>query len=216
MGKNKKNYIPTFGEELANVTTHGSMAALALCALPATAIYAYVHGGIVAGVGVSIFMVSIFLMFLCSTLYHAMAQETRHKQIFKILDHIFIYVAIAGTYTPIAISVIGGWQGTVILILQWSMVVFGIFYKSLSRRSIPKISLTIYLVMGWTLVLFLPMILAKAGVPLLLLILGGGVFYSVGAVFYAMKGFKFHHMVWHLMINLGALAHLIGIVFFIY
>lgn len=213
--KRNKNYIPTFGEELANATTHGPMAALALLALPFTAIWAYVRGGELAAAGVSIFVISIFLMFLSSMLYHSMAQETRHKQIFQMLDHIFIYVAIAGSYTPIALCIIGGWQGILILVVQWSMVLFGIFYKSLSSRSLPKISLTIYLVMGWTMILFFPMMLARSSIALMLLIIIGGVFYSVGALFYAMKGFKYHHMVWHLMINLGAAAHFIGIVFFL-
>lgn len=105
----------------------------------------------------SIFVISIFLMFLASTLYHSMNPASKHKAVFHILDHIFIYVAIAGSYTPIALSVIGGWQGIFITILQWAMVLFGIFYKSLSRNSIPAISLTIYLVMGWTIVFFLPL-----------------------------------------------------------
>ena len=214
--KKSKDYISTFGEELANATTHGPMAFLALLALPFSAIWAYLQGGVLAAVGVSIFVISLFLMFLVSMLYHSMTQETHHKQIFHMLDHIFIYVAIAGSYTPIAISVIGGWQGIVILALQWGMVIFGIFYKSLSRHSIPKVSLSIYLVMGWTIVVFFPMMLAKANTALLLLIISGGIFYSVGSVFYAMKGFKYHHMVWHLMINLGAAAHFVGIVFFLY
>lgn len=213
--KKIKLYIPTFGEEIANATTHGPMACLALLALPFSAVWAYLKGGVPAAVGVSAFVISIFLMFLVSMLYHSMTQESRHKQIFHILDHIFIYVAIAGSYTPIAISVIGGWQGIVILTLQWGMVIFGVFYKTLSRRSIPKVSLSIYLVMGWTIVVFFPMMLAKANTALLVLIIAGGVFYSIGSVFYAMKGFKYHHMVWHLMINLGAAAHFVGIVFFL-
>lgn len=110
--KKKKVYIPTFGEELANATTHGPMAGLALLALPFAAIRAYLQGGELAAAGVSIFVISIFLMFLCSMLYHSMTQETRHKQIFQMLDHIFIYVAIAGSYTPIALSVIGGCHST--------------------------------------------------------------------------------------------------------
>ena len=214
--KRNKIYIPTFGEELANATTHGPMAALALLALPFSSVWAYVRGGVVASTGVSIFVISLFLMFLCSMLYHVMTKDTRHKEILHVLDHIFIYVAIAGSYTPIALSVIGGWQGTLILVLQWCMVIFGIFYKSLSRHSIPKVSLTIYLVMGWTMILFFPMILAKANPALLLLIIAGGIFYSLGSVFYAMKSFKYHHMVWHLMINMGASAHFVGIVFYLY
>ncbi len=149
-------YVPTTGEEIANTVSHGVMSFLTLLALPFAAVWAYVHeaGGVLASVSVSVFVVSIFLMFLASTLYHSMNPHSRHKEVFHILDHIFIYVAIAGSYTPIALSVIGGWQGIVITAVQWAMVLFGIFYKSLSRKSIPAISLTIYLVMGWTILFF--------------------------------------------------------------
>ena len=194
------------------------MALVSLAALPFAAVWAYVHDaqGVLATVSVSVFVISIFLMFLASTLYHSMDPSSRHKEVFHILDHIFIYVAIAGSYTPIALSVIGGWQGVVIAVVQWAMVLFGIFYKSLSRRSIPAVSLTIYLVMGWTILFFLPLFIRRASVPLLWLIAAGGVLYTVGAWFYARKGFRYHHLVWHLLINLAVACHFVGIVFFLY
>lgn len=210
-----KPYIYSLGEEIANATTHGPMAALTLFLLPYAAAHAFIKGGVLDSIGVSIFVISVFLMLLASTLYHVMAQGTRHKTIFKILDHIFIYVAIAGTYTPIALSIIGGWQGILITVVQWGMVLFGILYKSISRQSIPKVNVTIYLVMGWTIIFFMPILLAKAPPPLLIFITLGGIMYSVGAYFYAKKGFKYHHMVWHFFVNIGALSHLIGIVFFL-
>ena len=177
MANKKDVYIPTVGEEIANTVTHGVMSLVALVALPFAAVWAYVHdpNPVTASVSVSIFVISIFLMFLASTLYHSMNPASKHKAVFHILDHIFIYVAIAGSYTPIALSVIGGWQGIFITILQWAMVLFGIFYKSLSRNSIPAISLTIYLVMGWTIVFFLPLFVRQASTALLVLIAGGGV-----------------------------------------
>ncbi len=214
----KKSYIPTFGEEVANTVTHGVMTCLTLLTLPFASVWAYTHGAahpILSSFGVSVFMLSIFLMFLGSTLYHSMSPDSRHKEIFHILDHIFIYVAIAGSYTPIALSVIGGWQGWLIVILQWLMVLFGIFYKSLSRRSIPAVSLTIYLIMGWTVLFFFPLFLRNASLPLLVLIAVGGLFYTLGAWFYARKGFRYHHMVWHLLINLAVGCHFTAIVFFL-
>ena len=213
----KKIYIPTFGEEVGNAVSHGVMSILMLLALPFAAVWSYTHnnGDALMCFGVSIFCVSIFMMFLISTLYHSMLHDTRHKEIFHILDHIFIYVAIAGSYTPIALTVIGGWQGILIVALQWTMVLFGVFYKSLSKRSIPAISLTIYLIMGWTVVFFFPLFLRNSSLPLLVLIAAGGVFYTIGAWFYAKKGFKYHHLVWHLMINIAALCHFAAIVFFL-
>ncbi len=210
-----KLYIPTFNEEVANSLSHGVMAILALVALPFAAVWSYIEGGVISRVAVSIYVVSIFMMLLISTLYHSMAFESRHKEIFHILDHIFIYVAIAGSYTPVALAVIGGWQGWLIVALQWAMVLFGVLYKSLSRRSVPAISLTIYLVMGWTVVIFFPLFIRNATTPLLWLIALGGVFYTLGAWFYARKGFLYHHLVWHLLIDLAVVSHFIAIVFYL-
>lgn len=218
MSRKKLPYIPTLGEEIANTLSHGMMACATLAALPFAAVWAYAHDTepVLAAVSVSVFVISIFLMFLASTLYHSMNPQSRHKEVFHILDHIFIYVAIAGSYTPIALSVIGGWQGIVIAVVQWAMVLFGIFYKSLSRRSIPAVSLTIYLVMGWTIVFFLPLFIRHASTALFWLIVLGGVLYTGGAWVYARKGFRYHHLVWHLLINLAVAAHFTGIVFFLY
>lgn len=217
MTRKKEIYVPTVGEEVANAVSHGVMSFLALAALPFAAVWAYVHDpdGVLAAASVSVFVISIFLMFLASTLYHSMNPQSKHKDVFHILDHIFIYVAIAGSYTPIALVVIGGWQGVFIAVFQWAAVLFGIFYKSLSRKSIPAVSLTIYLVMGWTIVFFLPLFVRRASTPLLVLIALGGLLYTLGAWFYARKGFRYHHMVWHLLINLAVAAHFVGIVFYL-
>ncbi len=211
----KKKYTYTFGEELANVTSHGVMAALCLFGMPFAIIWVYSRGDLQDAIGVSIFMISIFLMFLASTLYHSMAIDTKHKTIFKIFDHIFIYVAIAGSYTPIALAVIGGWQGIVITCIQWAMVTAGILQKTLSKKTDPKSSVAIYLIMGWTLIAFLPLFLKKASPELFIMMLLGGLFYSAGAFIYSKKSFKYYHMVWHLFVNLGAAAHFVGIVFFL-
>lgn len=212
----KKHISLTFGEEVANSISHGVASLLVLFALPSVSIVAYTKGTVTDVIGVTTFCISIFLMFMMSTLYHAMEPQTKHKDIMHILDHIFIYVAIAGTYTPIALSVIGGWQAVVILSVQWAMVLFGILYKSISRHSMPKVSLFIYLVMGWTLIIFMPLFIKKANPLLFWLILGGGLLYSAGAVVYAKKNFKYFHMVWHIFVFLGALTHFIGICFFMY
>lgn len=212
-----RTYIPTFGEEVGNSVSHGVMSLVVLVATPFAAIWSFYRSGgsLVAASSVSVFCVSIFLMFLISTLYHAMSPDSRHKEVFHILDHIFIYVAIAGSYTPVALVIIGGWQGLAICILQWAMVVAGIFYKSLCTRSIPAVSLTIYLVMGWTVVFFFPIFLRHASLPFVSLIAACGVCYTVGAVFYAMKGFRYHHLVWHLLIDVAAACHFAAIVFYL-
>jgi hemolysin III len=211
---NRKTYHMSFGEEVANAISHGVMAIAALCFIPVAAVVAYARGTVFDAVAISVFSISLFLMFLGSCLYHAMEPESKHKGVFHILDHIFIYVAIAGSYTPIALSVLKGWQGWVVFGVQWTMVLFGILHNSLLNRKVPKTGLAIYLIMGWTVVLFFPLFLAKARLGLQLLLLAGGISYTVGAIFYAMKRFCYHHMVWHLFVNIGAACHAVGIVFF--
>ena len=205
----------TFGEEIGNAVSHGVMAFSVLCGLAPTAIHAYMQQGTLAAFGVTVFMCSIFLMFLSSTLYHSMAVDTRQRQVMQILDHIFIYVAIAGTYTPVALSVVGGWQGIAIVSFQWIVVIFGILYKSLAKRKTPKISLTLYIVMGWSVVFVAPLVIRNASLELQLLLLGGGVFYSGGTYFFAKKGRKYYHTIWHLFVNLGAICHFLGVLLFL-
>jgi hemolysin III len=205
----------TFGEEVGNAISHGTMALITLGGIAPVAIHNYLKSGSLAAVSTSIFMCSIFLMFLFSALYHSMAAETQHKQVLQILDHIFIYVAIAGTYTPIALSVIGGAAGIIVASLQWIMVLFGILYKSIAKRKIPKISLTIYLVMGWSILFVLPLFIRNASLGMQLLLLGGGIFYSAGTYFYAKKEKKFFHMIWHFFVSLGAFCHFMGVLLFL-
>jgi len=210
-----KNRRFSFGEEIGNAVSHGAMALIALGGIAPTAIHAYLKYGALGAVSSSIFMCSLFLMFLSSALYHSMTFDTPQKQVMQILDHIFIYVAIAGSYTPIALMVIGGWQGITVASLQWAMVLFGVLYKSVARRKIPKVSLTIYLVMGWSIVFVAPLFIRNASMGMQLLLLGGGIFYSGGTYFYAKKDKRFFHMVWHFLVNLGAVCHFLGVLLFL-
>lgn len=214
--KSMQNLIKlSFGEEVGNSITHGVMSLLLLFFLPYGAILSYEKGGVLLAAGTSIFIISIFLMFLTSCLYHAMAYDTPHKYVFRILDHIFIYFAIAGSYTPIALYAIGGWRGWVILIVQWSMVLFGILYKSIAQKSIPKLSVLIYLSMGWAALFFIPQLIQNTSLLFMGLIVLGGVLYSVGSWFYMQKTRPYFHLIWHIFINLAALTHFIAIVFYL-
>lgn len=204
----------SLGEEIGNAVTHGVMAFLLLGVYPFIAVLAYQKGGWLQMSAVSLFIVSLFLMFLLSTLYHAMAYDTKHKVVFRILDHIGIYFAIAGSYTPVALVIVGGLWGNVIMIIQWSMVLIGILYKSIARQSIPSLSVAIYLVMGWIAILFMPVIFTHAQ-PMFLGLIGlGGLLYTGGVFFYGSK-FPYAHFVWHLFINFAAIAHFIAIVVFL-
>lgn len=208
----KNNVRLSFSEEVWNSVSHGVMAGLLLVLYPYAAITGYLKGGTLLAVGISVFIISLFLMFLGSTLYHAMDYDTKHKYVFRILDHVFIFVAIAGSFTPIALYAIGGTLGYSIVILQWTAAIIGILYKSLAQTSVPKITVTIFLLMGWSAVLLLPSLIRNTSPLFLSLILLGGVFYSVGTYFYVQKDKPFFHTIWHIFINLAAISHFIAIV----
>ena len=144
-----------------------------------------------------------------------MANDSSHKYILRIIDHSMIYVAIAGTYTPVCMIVVGGWIGWSVMLLLWGLTIWGILYKSIAKHVNHKLSLIIYLVMGWIGLLFIPVIVTRTSIPFILFILFGGIAYTVGAWFYAQKDRPYFHMIWHLFIVLASAFHFIAIVYFI-
>lgn len=188
----------TFGEELANAISHGVMFLLLLGLSPWVAVHTYLKGGVTLAFGASVFIVALSLMFLSSTLYHSMAYDSPHKRVFRILDHSSIFIAIAGSYTPVLLMALEKWQSWLMVGLQWFLVIGGILYKVLGKNRIPKLSLIIYLVMGWQAVFFLPQIIRATNVVFLSLIVAGGLMYTVGAYFYSKKNMPYHHLIWHL------------------
>ncbi|MCE5089967.1 hemolysin III family protein [Staphylococcus devriesei] len=210
-----KDMIPlSFGEEIGNATSHGVAALLTLFILPYAAVHSYIDKGTLSSISVSIYIISIFMMFISSTVYHSMNNNTTHKYILRIIDHSMIYVAIAGTYTPVMLTVVGGWIGWIVFILLWGTTIWGVLYKSLSVKVNQKLSLIVYLVMGWVGIIFLPIIFMRTSWLFLLFIVLGGLAYTIGAWFYAQKNRPYFHMIWHIFIVLASLLHLIGILYF--
>lgn len=203
----------SFGEEVANSVTHAIGSALMLVLLPISAIYSYQSHGVLSAVGVSIFIISLFLMFLSSTIYHAMSYNSPQKYVLRIIDHSMIYIAIAGSYTPVALSLVGGWLGYLIIILQWGITIFGILYKIFATSINERFSLVLYLFMGWLVIFIFPTIIAKTGPAFWLLMLAGGLSYTIGAIFYAKKR-PYFHMIWHLFILLASALQYIAIVYY--
>ncbi|MFC3927767.1 PAQR family membrane homeostasis protein TrhA [Streptococcus caprae] len=203
----------TFGEEVANAITHGVGALAMLVLLPISAIYSYQTYGIRSAVGISIFVISLFLMFLSSAIYHSMSYDSPQKYILRIIDHSMIYIAIAGSYTPVALSLVGGWLGYAIIILQWGTTLYGILYKIFAKTINEKFSLFLYLLMGWLVIFILPAIISKTTPLFWALMLAGGLAYSIGAVFYARKR-PYDHMIWHLFILLASILHYLAICYF--
>lgn len=203
----------TFGEETANAISHGVMWILLLGALPYYAIRSYTIGGPKYALGTSIFIICLFLMFLGSSLYHIAPYDTTYKYVFRKLDHIMILLAIAGTYTPVCMILLDNTIGYVLLIIEWVMALAGILLKAISNKAHMKLSMTIYMVMGWLAVIMLPTLLQKASLAFFGMILLGGVMYSIGAIFYSHPEKKYFHFIWHLFIVFASICHMIAILY---
>ncbi len=156
--------------------------------------------------GILFFIVGMFLMFLSSTIYH-WVWPGRVKKILRKCDHISIYVMIACSYTPICIAVIGGWLGWTVFGLLWAMVIAGAVYKIVAMGKYPRLSLALYLIMGWSVVLVAQPVIERLSAIALLMLLLEGVFYTGGTYFFAYDSRRHYHAIWHVFVLLGAMAH---------
>ncbi|MFC4770644.1 PAQR family membrane homeostasis protein TrhA [Enterococcus hermanniensis] len=160
-----------------------------------------------------IYGVSLLMLFLASTLYHSLI-FTKANKVFQVFDHCSIYLLIAGTYTPYCLLYIQGAFGIVLLSVIWLSAIAGIIYKCLTltkQTSVSNISTILYNIMGWGVAIALPVLYQSVGLKSLLLLLFGGIAYSVGSLFYSMKDRRFMHVVWHLFVMLGALLMFLSI-----
>ena len=205
-------------EEVLHAVTHGVGAALAVVA--AAFLFLKANGqGSVAVVAVSVYAASMMLMFSSSTLYHA-AYNSRHQPFFKMLDHSSIYFKIAGSYTPFALISLPASTGLWVVVGAWGAALAGTMFKLVAylRRSGGRykgVSLALYLIMGWAGVLMISPLaatLAEAGVNW---VIAGGLFYTVGAVFYAVKSVAYFHAVWHVFVMAGSACHFVAIYFYV-
>lgn len=200
----------TFAEELGNSITHGTGLLLSIAALVLLIRHAVHHGTVLAIVSLAVYGTSLVFMYTTSFLYHTV-RNPAGKRILHKLDHIAIYVLIAGTYTPIAVLFLPEATGQPVLIAIWSMAVIGIVFKTFFMGRFRVLSVIFYLAMGWLAILaFLP-VFDTLPTDFFHWILIGGVFYSAGVLFFAWKEMPFHHSIWHLFVIGGSAAHFIAI-----
>lgn len=162
----------------------------------------------------SVYGATLIMLFLASTIYHGM-YASRHREVFKLLDHCAIYLLIAGSYTPfllVSMRTSTGWWlfGTV-----WALATAGILKKLWFRHRFPKIALASYLAMGWLIVVAAPQMAAAIGANGMAWLLAGGLCYSVGAIFYALDKLPFNHTVWHLFVLGGGVCHFLSVVWYV-
>ncbi|GAC13327.1 PAQR family membrane homeostasis protein TrhA [Aliiglaciecola lipolytica] len=208
---NTSNQAYSFKEEVMNVVSHGIGLIFAIVGL----VYLIIRSDTAVSITSSaIYGASLTIMFLSSTIYHWVTGN-QAKQWFKLLDHSAIYLLIAGTYTPFLAVSIGGWIGWTSISVIWSIAIFGVVFKCFVRHRFPKVSVITYLVMGWlAVILIYPLYQSVAGQGLLLL-LAGGLFFSIGVIFYVKKHLAFTHAIWHLFVIAGCACHYFAIYYFV-
>ncbi len=194
-----------YGERF-NSITHLVGAALALAGLVVLVVFSALQGDIWKIVSFSIYGTSLFLLYTLSTLYHSL--RGRAKQVFMKLDHVAIYLLIAGTYTPLTLITLRGTWGWSLFGIVWGLAVIGIVVDTLHQQGSRSIQMVIYLLMGWLIVVALYPLVQVIHTGGLVLLLLGGLFYSGGIVFYALdEHIKHAHGIWHLFVLAGSISH---------
>ena len=199
-------------EEIANAITHGLGVAFGIFALVFLIITHYKTTDIYGLVSYIVYGASLIILYLSSTLYHSIPIK-RAKIHLRKLDHASIFILIAGTYTPISMIALRGKLGWTILITIWSIALLGIIFKVFFINKLKIISVIMYLAMGWLIIFAIkPLIVALSTKSLVFMIIGG-LFYTVGILFYALQsmGFKYSHSIWHLFVLAGSIFHFIMI-----
>jgi hemolysin III len=197
--------------ELANAVTHGLGTALAITALTLMVIQASLHGTARHIVSASLFGAALVLLYMMSTLYHSFRSESV-KRVFRILDHWAIFMLIAGTYTPFCLVSLKGAWGWSLFGVIWGLAALGITFKSVFGPRLPALSTTIYIAMGWIVVIAIFPLWRTLPRPGIYWLFGGGLCYTGGVVFYAWKQLRFHHAIWHLWVLAGSACHVVAVI----
>jgi hemolysin III len=201
-------------EEILNASTHGVGAVLGAIGLVLLIVKTLqTDSGVILASAV-VYGVSIVLLFAASTFYHAVPHAGA-KRVLRIVDHCAIYLLIAGTYTPYTLLVIGNRMGAVIMAVVWSLAVAGIIFKIFFTGRFHAISLITYLGMGWLALLAAFEIANNLPPTGIALLVGGGIAYSVGTIFFKVKAIPFNHAIWHLFVLAGSILHFLSVYYFV-
>jgi hemolysin III len=199
----------SLGEEIANSVSHGIGFALAVAAIPVLVVAAIPHGAR-AVIGVTVFASTAALLYLASTLYHAISHPGA-KRVLRVFDHSAIYLLIAGTYTPFTLTVLRGAWGWSLFGAVWGLAVIGVIIKGTRGFGVRGLSTALYLAMGWLVVVAIRPLVTHIPAWGLFWLVAGGVAYTAGTAFYAAKHVRYAHFLWHLCVLAGTACHFVAI-----
>lgn len=209
--------IPNYSlsEEIINSVSHGIGVLFGITALVLTIIMSCAHHNTIGIVSSCIYGSSMIIMYLMSCLYHALSPRTPVKKVFRVIDHCDIYVYIAGCYTPFALSAIGGRSGWIIFAIIWACAVSGVVLNAVDLEKFDKVSLALYLIMGWMIIFSLRELITSVEMTGIVLLALGGIVYSIGAVLYVIGAKKkYMHSVFHFCVLAGSILQFFSILFY--
>lgn len=210
-----KEYLPhyTLGEEIFNSVSHGVGVALACVGFGILIVLSALHGDAWAVSSSIVYSFSLFALYLASTLYHA-CPNRRVKGVLQVLDHCSIFLLIAGTYTPYTLITLRGALGWSLFAVVWGAAIVGVVLNAIDVQKYSRISMVCYVAMGWVVVLAIRPLMASLAWNGLVLLALGGVFYTVGIVFYVIRR-SYMHSIWHLFVLAGSVCHYLSILLYV-
>lgn len=193
--------------------SHGVGLVAALVAVPFLVLAAARRDGWTGTVGASVFAGTVVLLYLASTLYHALpGHKTKH--VFRVIDHSAIFLLIAGTYTPFTLGVLRGAWGWTLLSVVWILAALGVTVKAVGGIRYPRLSTTLYLGMGWLALIAVRPLWLRLPVSGWLWLVAGGLAYTAGVAFYAAERVRYGHFVWHLFVLAGTVCHFFAVLWY--
>lgn len=204
----------TVGEEIANSITHGVGLLLAIAGMVILTGFASRLGNAWHLVSCIIFATTLILQYAFSTLYHGI-QLPRAKSIMRVLDHSAIFLLIAGTYTPFMLVNLRGTWGWTLFSIVWTLALLGVLFQVSLLRRWQGISLSLYIGMGWVIIVAIKPMLDSVATGGLVLLLLGGLSYTSGVIFYLWKSLRYHHAIWHGFVLLGSILHFFAVLFYV-
>jgi hemolysin III len=207
----------TLGEEVAHALTHGVGVVLAIAGLTVMVARATLYGNAWHIVGAAIFGATLVLMYAASTLYHSIPAEQlpNTKKVLRIIDHSTIYFLIAGSYTPFTLVTLHGAWGWSLFGITWGLALVGVVFKIFATGKFEKLSLAIYLGMGWCIVLAIKPLVSTLDTGGLVLLLLGGLSYTGGVAFYVWEKLRYHHAIWHAFVLGGSVLQYFAVLFYV-
>lgn len=205
----------SLGEEISNAISHGVGALLSIAGTVVLIVRAAMMGRAIGVVSAALYGASLILLYTFSSLYHSLTHRGA-KRVFQVFDHCSIFVLILGTYIPICLTLLGGWVGWTIFGVIAACAVVGIVFNSVNLARWHRLSLVLYVIMGWMIVIAMKPVLQAVPLKSLWLLAGGGLMYTAGIVFYRSGRHRYWHFIWHLFVLAGSILHYFFILFYVY